>query len=543
MYVVLNLFMKRILSSIILILTAIQASGTVRLPSVISDGMILQRNEPIKIWGWADADEKFEINWNGKTYLATAQHDGSWECTLPAMAAGGPFQMTVGEITLDNILIGDVFLCSGQSNMELPVRRVTDMFAEEIASYENPDIRHYAVPQTFNFTAPQEDTPEASWKPCTRENVMNFSALAYFFAKELYKKTGVPVGLVNASWGGTPAEAWMSEEALTPFPKYINEKRIYEDEGYRQRIKQLEGENFYRWNTAMDQGDPGLNGPVKWYSAQLDDSSWTEVDMFSKAWGNDGLNPVGGSHWLRKDVNIPARMAGKEAIIRMGCIVDADSVYVNGHFVGNTTYQYPPRIYRIPAGVLKEGVNNVTVRVISNGGQPSFVPEKPYKIICEGSEVSLEGTWKYRQGAQMPNAPSMMFFYYKPVCLYNAMIYPLRNLRFSGALWYQGESNVERRNEYTSLLCGMIQNWRDTFNDQSLPFYIVELAEFLHESDVQGRRAWEEMRQQQAKAAKESGNAVLIKNKDLGEWNDIHPLDKKTLGQRIAREVLKRMKN
>ena len=181
--------------------------------------------------------------------------------------------------------------------------------------------------------------------------------------------------------------------------------------------------------------------------------------------------------------------------------------------------------------------------MISNGGQPSFVPEKPYKIICEGSEVSLEGTWKYRQGAPMPNAPSMMFFYYKPVCLYNAMIYPLRNLRFSGALWYQGESNVERRNEYAALLGGMILNWRDTFNDASLPFYIVELAEFLHESDIQGRNAWEEMRQQQAKAATESGDAVLIKNKDLGEWNDIHPLDKKTLGQRIAREVMKRMKN
>ena len=543
MYVVLNLFMKRILSSIILILIAIQASGKVRLPSVISDGMILQRNQPIKIWGWADADEKFEINWNSKTYHITAETDGSWESTLPAMPAGGPYQMIISDITLDDILIGDVFLCSGQSNMELPVRRVTDMFADEIASYENSSIRQYAVPQTFNFIAEQEDTPAASWKPCTRENVMNFSALAYFFAKELYKKTGVPVGLVNASWGGTPVEAWMSEEALAPFPEYINEKRIYEDEGYRQRIKQLEGENFYRWNTALDNGDPGLNGPIKWYSTQLDDSGWTEVDMFSKAWGNDGLNPVGGSHWLRKDVNIPARMAGKEAIIRMGCIVDADSVYVNGHFVGNTTYQYPPRIYRIPAGVLKEGVNNVTVRVISNGGQPSFVPEKPYKIICGDSEVSLEGTWKYRQGAPMPNAPSMMFFYYKPVCLYNAMIYPLRNLRFSGALWYQGESNVERRNEYTSLLCGMIQNWRDTFNDQSLPFYIVELAEFLHESDIQGRNAWEEMRQQQAKAAKESGDAVLIKNKDLGEWNDIHPLDKKTLGQRIAREVLKGMKN
>ena len=543
MYGVLNLFMKRILSSIILILTAIQASGAVRLPSVLSDGMILQRNEPIKIWGWADEDENIEIIWNGKSYIATARPDGSWEYTLPAMAAGGPFQMVVGDITIDNILIGDVFLCSGQSNMELPVRRVTDMFADEISSYENHDIRHYAVPQTFDFTAPQKDTPKASWKPCTRENVMSFSALAYFFAKELYKKTGVPVGLVNASWGGTPVEAWMSEEALTPFPKYINEKRIYEDEGYRQRIKQLEGENFYRWNTALDQGDPGLNGSVKWYSAQLNDDDWTEVEMFSREWGNDGLNPAGGSHWLRKDIDIPSEMAGKEAIIRMGCIVDADSVYVNGHFVGNTTYQYPPRIYRIPAGILKEGSNNITVRVISNGGQPSFVPEKPYKIICEGSEVSLEGIWKYRQGAPMPNAPSMMFFYYKPVCLYNAMIHPLKNLRFCGTLWYQGESNVERRNEYAALLCLMIQNWRETFNDPGLPFYIVELAEFLHESDMQGRMAWDEMRAEQAQAAVLSGNAVLIKNKDLGEWNDIHPLDKKTLGQRIAQEALKRMKN
>ena len=296
--------MKRILSSIILILAAIQASGAVRLPSVISDGMILQRNEPIKIWGWADADEKFEINWNGQTYLATAQHDGSWECTLPAMAAGGPFQMTVGEITLDDILIGDVFLCSGQSNMELPVRRVTDMFAEEIASYENPDIRHYAVPQTFDFTAPQEDTPEASWKPCTQENVMDFSALAYFFAKELHKKTGVPVGLVNASWGGTPVESWISEKALMTFPRHINEKRIYEDENYLKAIKELEGQHFYRWNKALYEGDPGYAGTVKWFEENYDDSAWKEVDMFSKDWGNDGLNPCGGSHWLRKDFKV-----------------------------------------------------------------------------------------------------------------------------------------------------------------------------------------------------------------------------------------------
>ena len=534
--------MKRFSLLFAMMLAAIHAFGAVRLPSVLSDGMVLQRNRPIKVWGWAESGEKFELAWNDTVYKVVAESDGTWQLELPAMAAGGPYSMTIGGIELNDILVGDVFLCSGQSNMELPVSRVTDMFADEIAGYENGLIRHYAVPQTFDFNKECDDTPAASWKPCTQENVMEFSALAYFFAKELHKKTGVPVGLVNASWGGTPVEAWMSENALQPFPKYINEKNIYEDEGYLQRIKQLEGEEFHRWNTALDQGDPGLTGEIKWYSPDLDDSRWKSVDMFSDDWGNDGLNPVGGSHWLRKDITIPAALEGKEAIIRMGCIVDADSVYVNGHFVGNTTYQYPPRIYKIPAGVLKAGTNNITVRVISNGGQPSFVPEKPYKIICGTKEISLEGKWKYRQGAPMPQAPSMMFFHYKPVCLYNTMISPLRNLNFQGVLWYQGESNVERRNEYAALLGEMIHDWRKTFNDFDLPFYIVELAEFLHKDDVQGRKAWEEMREEQAKAAKTDRYAVLIKNEDLGEWNDIHPLNKKTLGTRIAKAAIKDVK-
>ena len=534
--------MKRITIIAVLMIAALQSFGAVRLPAVLSDGMVLQRNEPIKVWGWAGCNEKFDIFWNGKKVHVTASSDGTWEAVLPEMRAGGPYTMIIGDIELNDILVGDVFLCSGQSNMELPVRRVTDMFAEEISGYENNFIRHYAVPQTFDFNKERNDTPSASWKPCTQENVMEFSALAYFFAKELHRKTKVPVGLVNASWGGTPVEAWMSEDALKAFPKYINEKRLYEDEGYLQRIKQLEGENFHRWNTALDHGDPGLAGDIKWYSPDLDDNGWKTVEIFSKEWGNYGLNPVGGSHWLRKDIEIPAMMAGKEAIIRMGCIVDADSVYVNGHFVGNTTYQYPPRIYRIPAGVLKAGVNNVTVRVISNGGQPSFVPEKPYKIICGTEEISLEGTWKYKLGSPMPQAPSMMFFFYKPVCLYNAMISPLRNMKFQGVLWYQGESNVDRRNEYAALLGTMIRNWRDTFKDNDLPFYIVELADFLHKEDKEGRKAWQQMRDEQAKVTDTVTGTELIKNKDLGEWNDIHPLDKKTLGKRVCKAALKDIK-
>ena len=192
--------MKKISIIAIMLFAALQTFGAVRLPAVLSDGMVLQRNQPIKVWGWANCDEKFEISWNGETYPVSAYADGRWETELPAMPAGGPYVMKVGDLELSDILIGDVFLCSGQSNMELPVRRVTDMFAEEIAGYENNFIRHYAVPQAFDFNAAQEDTQASSWKPCTQENVMSFSALAYFFAKELYKKTGVPVGLVNASW-------------------------------------------------------------------------------------------------------------------------------------------------------------------------------------------------------------------------------------------------------------------------------------------------------------------------------------------------------
>lgn len=543
-------------AALLCLCAALGAEAKVKLPSLISDGMVLQREQPVKVWGTADAGERVTvkfltakaapgeacITWpagqkGGKLkseYTAVADADGQWSVTLPAMKAGGPYRMQVNDIELKDVLVGDVWLCSGQSNMELPVSRVTDMFAEEIAAYDNDKIRHIIVPKTYNFHAPQADMPRAAWKPLTQENVMEFSALAYFFARAAYEKTGIPVGLINSSWGGTPVEAWISEEGLKEFPLYINDKRLYEDDGYCARIKRLEGENFHRWNTALYRGDAGLHEATPWYAADYDDSAWTSVDMFARTWGNNGLNPVGGSHWLRKDVTLPASWQGKEAVIRLGCIVDADSVYVNGAFVGTTGYQYPPRIYRIPAGVLKAGRNNVTVRIISNGGQPGFVREKPYKILCGTEEVSLEGEWKYRQGAPMPGAPGMMFFCYKPVCLYNAMIAPLSAYSLKGVIWYQGESNVGRRNEYAPLLTAMIADWRKTFGNEELPFYIVELADFLHQSDTGGRRAWAEMRREQAKAAEMNTNATLIRNSDLGEWNDIHPLDKKTLGQRVA---------
>ena len=524
----------------------------VKLPALISDGMVLQREQPIKVWGTADAGENVQVKFlknatptgvkGGKlkvAYTVTADANGRWTLTLPAMKPGGPYILQVNDIELKDILVGDVWLCSGQSNMELPVSRVTDMFRDEIAAYENTNIRQLKVPNIFNFHAPQADLPDyVAWKPLTQENVMNFSALAYFFAKAMYEKNSIPIGLINSSWGGTPVEAWISEEGLKEFPKYINEKRQYEDDAYLKSIKQTEGLNFYRWNTSLYRGDAGLHETTPWYAANYNDKDWQTVDLFSTDWGSNGLNPINGSHWFRKKVEVPQEWNGKEATLRLGCIVDADSVYVNGTFVGTVSYQYPPRIYTIPAGVLKAGKNTVTIRLISNNGYPHFVKEKPYKIICGNEEVSLQGEWKYRLGAPMPPAPGMMFFCYKPVCLYNAMIAPLQNYGIRGVLWYQGESNVDRRNEYAALLTAMIADWRSTFDKPELPFYIVELADFLSKDDIGGRQAWAEMRKEQAKVAETNRNTRLIRNSDLGEWNDIHPLDKKTLGQRAAESAL-----
>lgn len=532
-----------------------RTEAKVKLPALVSDGMVLQREQPLKIWGTADAGETVQLTFlKGKkakeAYTATADSHGAWSIELPAMKAGGPYRIQVNDIELKDVLVGDVWLCSGQSNMELPVRRVMDMFAEEISTYHNEKIRHLIVPKTYNFHEPQKDMPATSWKALTQENVMEFSALAYFFAKEMYERTGVPVGIINSSWGGTPVEAWMSEESLKEFPQYINDKRLYEDDAYCKHIKEVEGESFRRWNAALYRGDAGLHETTPWYAANYDDSAWQTVDMFANTWGNNGLNAIGGSHWLRQSVEIPSTWNGKEATLRLGCLVDADSVYVNGQFVGTTSYQYPPRIYRIPSGLLKAGKNSITVRLISNGGQPAFVREKPYKIILNGQkdgiptesstaprEINLKREWKYRPGAPMPQAPGMMFFCYKPVCLYNAMIAPLKEYGVKGVIWYQGESNVSRRNEYADLLTAMMADWRKTFDAPELPFYIVELADFLHPNDTGGRKAWAEMRQEQAKAAEQSSNAYLIKNSDLGEWNDIHPLDKKTLGKRVAEAI------
>ena len=514
-------------------LCTLTISAKIKLPAILSDGMVLQRERPVKLWGTATPGEVVFVHFMDDVYQTTADNNGEWMITLSPQKPGGPYTLQINEITLNNVLVGDVFLCSGQSNMELPVRRVTDMFQEEIDGYQNNKIRHIKIPNKYDFNVTQDDVDSVKWIDINQDDVMDYSALAYFFAKTLHDKSNVPIGIINASWGGTPVESWMSEEAINLFPQYLHDKWRYENDQYVQNIKDLEAENYYQWNTSLYKGDKGLHAQPAWYAKTLDDHEWQTIDLYSNQWGSNGLNPINGSHWFRKTITLPKSWNKKEATLRLGCIVDADSVFVNGTFVGTTSYKYPPRIYQIPADILTAGNNQITIRLISNNGYPHFVKEKPYKLICGNNEISLDGDGQYQLGCEMPQAPATTVFNYKPVGLYNAMIAPLKNCSFQGVVWYQGESNVSNRNEYSDMLTAMIADWRNTFHDNYLPFYIVELADFLHPDDP-GREAWAEFREEQAKVTKDNYNTALIKNRDLGEWNDIHPLDKKTLGIRVA---------
>lgn len=512
------------------------------LPPLFADGMVLQRGRELRVNGTAAPGEKVTLSMAGRKYTVTAAASGRWSIVMPGMKAGGPYEMRINDVCLKDVMVGDVFLCAGQSNMELTVARVMDRYAEEVEGYENTRVRYVKVPYAYRFDVPADTLKKVRWQAMTADNVAGYSALCYFFGRMLQERTGVAVGIVNTSWGGTPVEAWMSGQALEDFPEYRSLMSIYADAEMTDAVIRDERMRQAAWTAETWRSDPGVNGGKKWYEADYDDTDWEKVDMFDRRWATRHGRAANGTHWFRREIDVPAGCGAMEAVLRLGCMVDADSVYVNGRLVGSTGYQYPPRIYKVPAGLLSEGRNQITIRLFSYGGRPSFVREKPYKLICGGREISLEGEWKHRAGAQMPQWPSTTSLQNMPGGLFNGMVHPLRDYGFSGVVWYQGESNVGRWGEYAGLLGAMMKDWRKLFADDGLPFYIVELADFLAPDDP-GRAAWAGLRKQQAMAAETDGNAVLIKNSDTGEWNDIHPLDKKTAAGRLVEAVMRRINN
>lgn len=526
--------MRRLLFAAAIVAT-LNIKAEIKPATILQSGMVVEYSKPLTLWGTADPGEKFDIKINNsRKAKVVADQDGNWKVQLKPLAPGGPYEIRIGDKTIKNVLSGDVVLCSGQSNMELYVYRVDDMFHDLISTYQNDNIRQFIAPKEMSFDGPRQDLDGGEWISTSPSRSRNFSALGYFLAMEMNARTGRPVGIINCSWGGTPIESWMSERSLSGFQRQLAQLDIDRDNGYRERVTAMEREKQGRWNAALCAGDPGRK--EHWESGNTDISSWQTIDLLKdRSWTTDGCNPIAGSHWFAKKINVPAELASKPAILRMGVIVDSDSTYVNGEFVGTVSYCYPPRIYKLREGLLKPGENTVTVRLVSNGGYGEFITEKPYKLVFEGGEeLSLEGNWQYMRGKAMPKAPGSTFWCYSPTVLYNSMISPITNYGVGNVVWYQGESNVSTRNEYGRLLERMVDLWRSDRKDQTLPFYVVELANFLPESDMEGRKAWAEMREIQRKACDKIGNCSIVDNYDLGEWNDIHPLDKKTLAMRIV---------
>ncbi|WP_242916220.1 sialate O-acetylesterase [Pontibacter liquoris] len=516
---------------------AFSSFGAVRLPYLVSDGMVLQRNARINIWGWADAGEKVKVRFRGKTYKATTGANGKWRVLLAPLPAGGPYTMQIdgsNHLTLNDILLGDVWVCAGQSNMVHQMKLHNIRYVQDIAQANYPQIRHFWIPTATNLQGPVDRLPSGSWKAANPQDVNEFSAVAYFFARKLYNQYHVPIGLINASVGGTPIEAWMSVEGLKDFPASIATIARNQDTSYVQSINRR-AMAAAAANQAKPEQDKGLTGEVKWYDPAYVPKNWQNVNI-PGYWEDQGVRDLDGVVWYRREIEVPAAMTGVPAKVFLGRIVDADYLYINGRQVGNTTYQYPQRRYSLAAGVLKAGKNLLVVRVLNSGGKGGFVPDKPYSIQANGQTLDLKGIWQYKVGeVYRPGAVEVsgLNAQNQPTALYNAMVAPAVNYTIKGILWYQGESNAAAPEAYKKLLPALIQDWREKWQQGALPFLYVQLPNFMEAAYLPAESNWALMREAalQTLAVPNTAMAITI---DLGEWNDIHPDNKKDVGERLA---------
>ena len=512
---------------------SIPCQAQVKLPKLISDGMVLQRDTELKIWGWASPDEAIIVNFNKKLYKAKADSDGNWQVKLSPTKDPGPFEMTIdgsNQIVIKDILVGDVWVCSGQSNMELTMDRAKDKYGSIIAQSENANIRQFLVPDKYDFKQPQADVESGEWIQANPKNLLAFSAVAYFFAKDLYEKYHVPIGLINSALGGSPAEAWMSEDALIKFPDVYSEAQRFKDDKLIEEIEAGNRDKSNKWYGVANSKDAGLS---KWNKAGIDDRDWDEMNV-PGFWATSPMGDINGVVWFRKKIMVPKSMIGKKGKLWVGRIVDADSVFVNGKFVGNTTYQYPPRKYEFGSDVLMEGENTIAVRVINTSGHGGFVLDKPYFLAVGSDTIDLKGVWKYNLGTSMPALEASITIRYKPSGLYNKMISPLLNYKIKGVIWYQGESNTGRAAQYRELFPAMIDNWRSKWQIGDFPFLFVQLANFMESKSTPSESEWADFRTAQSQALDKCKNTAMVVAIDIGEWNDIHPLNKQTVGKRLS---------
>lgn len=534
--------MRRIRTITLLLLVAHMTNAQVKLPRIVRDSMVLQRDSKVNVWGWAAANEKVTVQFNKKNYNTKADASGNWRVSLPPTAGGGPYTIDIrasNRITLKDVLFGDVWFCSGQSNMvhQLNIHDVT--YANDIATANFPEIRQFWIPTLTNLQGPQSDLPAGNWKPAVGEEIRPFSAVAFFFAKKIYDKYKIPIGIINASVGGSPIEGWMSEEGFKNFPALSATVQKNKDTAYvNDANRRAASSNTNRLAPPIDNG---MAAATKWYDPSYVPKNWRSINV-PGYWEDQGMKDLNGIVWYRKEIDVPASMSGKPARIFLGRIVDADELYINGKRIGNTTYLYPQRRYPIAGDVLKPGKNLLVVRITNSNGKGGFVPDKPYCLFAGADTIDLKGEWEYKVGAVFKPISGRGGFAginpaSEPTAFYNAMVAPEINYTIKGFLWYQGEANAGRAWNYDSLQIALVNNWRGLWNQGSLPFYYVQLPGFMDYNYLPSESGWAQLREAQLKALSVPNTAMAVAI-DLGEWNDIHPDNKKDVGERLALAAL-----
>ena len=506
---------------------------------IFGDNMVLQRGKPNPIWGWSEPGDKIRVEIQGRTATAVAEPDGRWQVRIDPPPAGGPYTIRVSgrrSVVLHEVLVGDVWLCGGQSNMQFPLKAARNGDAE-VASANHPEIRFFVVAPHSSYG--HADVPEGSWKIVTPQEAAEGgpSAVAYFFARRVQETVPVPIGLIQDALGGTPAEAWTSPAALGKLKDFdipLAEVRRLGSAGGTEY-----GNYIMHW---YDEYDIGLK-EGSWANPQLDDSGWKPVEI-PGGFGELGVADVPALAWFRREVVLPDPLPSGRARLFLGSIEKMDTAYVNGQFVGASAWVENPRMYPIKDGILKPGRNVVAIRVFKVKPDGGFLakPAQLRLVLGDGTAFPLAGPWKGRLSVDArPPHPLPLRFENWPVMpsvLYEGMLRPLAPLAITGALWYQGEANTERAFQYRKLLPVMIADWRELFGQGDSPFYIAGLPGFMPPSDTPVDDEWAELREAQALTAAAVPNSCLAVAIDTGDANNLHPIDKLEVGDRLARCAL-----
>ena len=534
-----NFFKKYILLLLIAIPQLVAAKLT--LPILVGDGMVLQRDVLIPVWGWANPSENIQVEFKGKVYAAKANTQGRWELKLDQQTLGGPFQMFIKgeseEINIKNILIGDVWVCAGQSNMYMKIKDLGDAYSLKDDDHIS-QIRSIEVAKVASFVN-EANFKSIGWREATAMHLSAFSAVAYFFAKELYRQNKVPIGLISTSWGGTKAEAWVSLDGLKEFPHYVNRFNNVKNPAFRETVLQKEKDELNAWQQKVRSLDKGFQSTKNWNAIDFDDTQWKRI-LLPNYWEKQPeLKNYDGVVWFRKEIELTKADLGKRSTLFLSYIDDLDSTYVNGKLVGATYGRNNTRKYAVAEDLLVEGKNVIAVRVIDWGGPGGFAKGPDgLKIVVGERSFNLNSEWTYKESLplkEMPKFPvaDKVVLQYEPSLLFNAMIAPLNNYAIKGVIWYQGESNTDKATEYSTLFPALIKDWRKQWKQGDFPFLYVQLPNYgAYHPSVQSSN-WANLREAQLKTLSlpNTGMAVTI---DVGEADDLHPKNKWDIGKRLA---------